>query len=174
MLALLRTTIAVVVVSASIGDVQLAMTNPLQLAWAVLLIVWSYFCAGATYITFGCFDLISYYFRIRFEKVNDSIQEVIDVRGADKDMRSKIVNRILHEHNELCIKIHDYNRFWSKYLFYSYVTFVLITCYAIYQSIFVTSQSMSGKMAMLSMAIEAGLLLTVISLAGSNMSDEVS
>ena len=51
---------------------------------------------------------------------------------------------ILHEHNHLCSKVDEYNVFWSKYILYTFCAVPLVSCYTLYQVVFVNHTS-EGK-----------------------------
>ena len=92
-----------------------------NVAWAVILTLWVYYSSAIIYITYGYFDSLCYYFRMRYAKVNNDIETIIAPDNRMKpNERAQLLHQILIEHNELCIKIFDYNTFWSKYLMYTY------------------------------------------------------
>lgn len=67
-------------------------------------------------------------------QVNDDVEAIIapnNRMGAEE--RSLALHHILIEHNELCIRIADYNKFWAKYLSYSYFLIIALICYSTFQ-----------------------------------------
>lgn len=92
-----------------------------NIAWAVILTVWVYYSSAIIYITYAYYDSLCFYFRMRFNKVNNDIEYIINPENRMKpNERSTMLHQILVEHNELCIKVTNYNQFWSKYLMYTY------------------------------------------------------
>ena len=74
--------------------------------WTVILTVWVYFCSSLTYISFGHFYSLAYYFRMRFRKVNNDIESIIAPDNRMKpNERCATLHHVLNEHNELCIQI---------------------------------------------------------------------
>ncbi|KAI1301314.1 Protein RCC2 -like protein [Halotydeus destructor] len=139
--------------------------------WAGVVILWSFISSGTVYMTLATFDVISSYFRIRFEKVNDAIQALIDTKGLTTDHRSKFMMWILKEHNHLCVRLEDYNHFFSKFMLYSYFGLIGISCFAFYQAIF---SSLTGpiKNVMYIAAFEAFYVFMKVALNGSRVSHE--
>jgi len=85
--------------SKSVGDVP-------NIIWTILLTVWIYYASALAYITYGHFISLSYYFRMRFKKVNDDIESIIAPDNRMKpNERCSTLHHVLIEHNELCMKI---------------------------------------------------------------------
>lgn len=77
-----------------------------NILWTVILTVWVYFASALAYISYGYFISLSYYFRMRFNKVNNDIESIIDPNTRMKPTeRCSTLHHVLIEHNELCMKI---------------------------------------------------------------------
>lgn len=137
--------------------------------WIFILSFWIYFNSGAAYIMSACYDILCYYFKIRFKKVNLDIDNLIDQNNQmeSKDRHALLYN-ILHEHNHLCQKVDEYNVFWSRYVLYSYFAIPLVSLYTLYQVIFV-NHSHQAIIVMSIMAFEAFIIFTKSSVSGSKM-----
>lgn len=110
--------------------------------WIFILTFWIFFNSGAAYIISACYDILCYYFKIRFKKVNADIARLIDPnRPLEAKERHGLLFTILHEHNHLCQKIDEYNVFWSRYVLYTYFAVPFVSLYTLYQVIFVNHTS---------------------------------
>lgn len=77
-----------------------------------------------------------------------------------------------YKKNNLCKKISEYNRFWSKYIMQTYFLFVAIICYTSFQAFF-TYNTYTVRTVMFAMTLEASYLLTRVSIAASRIANEV-
>lgn len=83
-----------------------SVTESFVMGWTVILTIWVYFCSSLTYISYGHFRTLAYYFRMRFRKVNNDIESIIAPDNRMKpNERCATLHHVLNEHNELCIKI---------------------------------------------------------------------
>ncbi|XP_054163085.1 uncharacterized protein LOC128960939 [Oppia nitens] len=142
------------------------------LLWAIVLTIWCYFNSALIYISYGHFNTLAYYFRMRFHKVNEDIESIIAPDNRMKpNERCATLHHVLNEHNELCIKIKQYNLFWSKYLVYTYFIFVAVICYTTFQAFFTSNRTMV-RAVMFTMAVEAAYLFTRVSVNASRLANE--
>lgn len=143
------------------------------MCWLVILSVWNFYNSGSIYMLAGFYDILCYYFRLRFEKVNSDIDVMIspNVQMTSKE-RHALLYSILQEHNFLCKKLDEYNRFWSKYVMYTYFIAPLICIYTLYQTLFV-SHSYKGAFVLFVMAWEVFTIFTKTSVSGAKLSNEV-
>ncbi|CAG2161527.1 unnamed protein product [Oppiella nova] len=150
-----------------------SVSQPFALLWATILIVWVYYCTAYAYIGYGHFISLAYYFRMRFHKVNEDIESIIAPDNRMKpNERCATLHHVLNEHNELCIKIKQYNVFWAKYLMYTYFMFVAIICYSTFQAFFTYNRTLV-RAVMFSLALESAYLITKVSIAASRMANEL-
>lgn len=146
--------------------------SPFPVIWTVVLATWAYISSGAIYMSLGVFDLVSHYFRVRFERVNDAIESIHERPEMEHPKREKLMDWILNEHNELCAKLKDYNRFWSKYILYSYFMFTIVAAFTLFQTLFGTVNGYT-KTVMTLISAEATFFVVKVALSGSKLTDEV-
>lgn len=147
--------------------------QPIGMIWLVILSIWNFYNSGTIYMLAAYYDILCYYFRLRFEKVNSDIDVVVSplIQMTSKE-RHALMFSILQEHNFLCKKLDEYNRFWSKYVMYTYFIAPLICIYTLYQTLFV-SHSYKGAFVLFIMAWEAFVMFTKTSVSSAKMSNEV-
>lgn len=75
----------------------------------------------------------------------------------------------MRHHDNACVKISDFNKFWSKYLLASYFMLIPITCINLYQAVFTSYGTKSERILMTVSAVEAIILITKISGIGAQM-----
>lgn len=141
--------------------------------WLVVLSLWAFYNSGSIYMMAAYYDVLCYYFTLRFEKVNADIDMIISPDAfLDSKERHAMLHRILQEHNHLCKKLDEYNRFWSKYVMYSFFISPLICVYSLYQTLFV-NHTTNGSFFLFLMAWEAFVMFTKTFVSGAKMSNEV-
>lgn len=86
--------------------------------------------------------------------------------------RVALLHHILIEHNSLCLKVSEYNKFWSSHLMATYFFLVAIVCFCSFQAFF-TANLMVVRMFMFFTALLAGFIITRISASASVMSNKV-
>ncbi|KPM03556.1 hypothetical protein QR98_0019890 [Sarcoptes scabiei] len=106
-----------------------------------------------------CFDL--------FQK---DIGSLIDRRLKAND-RIALIQNILVEHNSLCLKVFEYNKFWASYLMSTYFLLVSVICFSTFQAFF-TDNIVSVRIFMSLVAMIAGLIITRISMSAAVMSNK--
>ena len=165
----------------------------MQVFWSALMIFWAFFSSNVMYIFYIYFRSLCYYFRIRYAKVCQSgvrVQQKFNVltkTQVNEDIESIIVgnNRlkaserietlqhILREHNDLCLKITEYNLFWAKWLMSTYFFLVMVLCFSLFQSLFTTNPILV-RILMFFIASESAYFLTTLSISAALLSNEVS
>lgn len=141
------------------------------LCWGVALTVWNFMGSGAIYVTYGYYESMCYYFLLRFEKVNGDIETLLSFESRLKGQdRIGLMTQILREHNELCSRIQAYNKFWGKFLMYSYFTGIPICLFSLYQALF-AGHSWFVCGFFFAGFLESTILLTRISMAASQFSE---
>jgi hypothetical protein len=66
---------------------------------------------------------ILFYCKTIFKSFNNSIKQLFD-RKRKAFLKYKTIDRLIKDHNSICLDIKLYNRFWQKYYFF--LTFTLI------------------------------------------------
>lgn len=100
------------------------------LIWIWILCVFIYLQSGALYMMSACFRVLCHYFELRFEKVHMDTNECLT-----KSLQPLLVN-ILKEHNHLCSRLHEYNRFWCRYVLLAYFVLPSVWLYGLYQAVY--------------------------------------
>lgn len=118
----------------------------------------------------ACFDILNYYFQLRFQKVNSDIDFLIDLKNnLESKEKHALLHQILHEHNHLCKKVEEYNKFWSKFVMYLNFIIPFVCLYCLYQTLFVNHTDKGAKV-MFIIAWESFFIFTKTSLSSSKMS----
>ena len=150
-----------------------SIPDAFNMLWTILLTIWLYYSSALTYITYAYFRSLCFYFRMRYNKVNNDIESIIDPNNRMKpNERCSTLHHVLIEHNELCMRITDYNTFWSNYLLYSYFLIVALICYTTFQAFF-TYNLIVVRTMMFILALECAFLITKISVSASLLANEV-
>lgn len=140
--------------------------------WNLILLVWLYYGSALIYLTFGYFYALAGYLRMRFHKVNEDIETIIAPDSRLKpNERCALLYHILVEHNEICIKISDYNAFWARYIMYSYFLFIATICYSTFQAFF-TYNTVIVRTVMFMVTLEGAYILTKVSIAAARLANE--
>ncbi|XP_054157217.1 uncharacterized protein LOC128955570 [Oppia nitens] len=145
--------------------------NIMQVFWSALMILWMFITTNMLYVTYIYFNSLCYYFKIRYEKINYDIETIIvDASRMKSSDRSALLYHILVEHNELCIKIFDYNRFWAKWLMSTYFFMGAQLCFTLFQALF-TTNPLLVRVLMFVLASESAYILTTISVNAAILSN---
>ncbi|UXI20951.1 BLTX81 protein [Sarcoptes scabiei] len=144
--------------------------NVLRILWTIIQTFWLLLLCAHIYISSAYFNCLCYYFRIRYEKVNQDIGSLIDRRLKAND-RIALIQNILVEHNSLCLKVFEYNKFWASYLMSTYFLLVSVICFSTFQAFF-TDNIVSVRIFMSLVAMIAGLIITRISMSAAVMSNK--
>ncbi|KAH9511210.1 hypothetical protein DERF_009681 [Dermatophagoides farinae] len=143
--------------------------NIMLLFWTMVQIGWAILICTHTYICVVFFNSLCYYFRIRYEKVNEDIEIIINKRLKANE-RVALLHHILVEHNSLCLKVSEYNKFWSSHLMSTYFFLVAVICFSSFQAFF-TANLVIVRLYMFGVALLAGYIITRISVSAAIMSN---
>jgi len=93
---------------------------------------------GVPGTNFHYFQVICCYLVIRLEAVNNLFVKLASrISYKKKNWRSNIANISFAEHDRICSKISDYNKFWKKYIFSTFVTYIPVEILILYELIFI-------------------------------------
>ncbi|XP_027197681.2 uncharacterized protein LOC113792012 isoform X1 [Dermatophagoides pteronyssinus] len=143
--------------------------NIMLLFWTLVQIFWAFLISAYSYICVVFFNSLCYYFRIRYEKVNEDIEIIINKRLKANE-RVALLHHILVEHNSLCLKVAEYNKFWSSHLMSTYFFLVAVICFSSFQAFF-TANLVIVRLYMFGVALLAGYIITRISVSAAIMSN---
>lgn len=105
------------------------------------------------------------------KQVNKDIEFIISHRLKANE-RVAMLHHILIEHNELCLKVSEYNKFWARYLMGTYFLLVSIICFTAFQAFF-TSNLVIIRLIMFIAASLAAYIITKLSISAAIMSNLV-
>ena len=105
-------------------------------------------------------------------QVNRDIEIIINQRLKANE-RVAMLHHILIEHNELCLKVAEYNKFWAKYLMANYFFLIALICYSLFQAFF-THNLILARLLMFSYACGSAFIITRSSISAAVMSNLVS
>lgn len=145
-----------------------------SVAWGVLLTLFVFICSGIIYVTINLFDILGYYFQIRFHKVNQDIEGIITARESTSS-NVKVVEpmrQILVEHDSLCWKLDHYNRYWCLIVMITFFVQPTIFVYTMYEICFMW-QTWGALGLLWALNLESAYLFTRMFLIGVALSDEV-
>lgn len=166
--------------------------NVMTIIWAVINVLWTYMAATHSYICFVYFNSLCYYFRLRYQKVyftsnnrkylinswpfslsqvNRDIEIIISQRLKANE-RVAMLHHILIEHNELCLKVSEYNKFWAKFLMATYFFLIAIICFTMFQAFFTTNY-ITVRLVMFIYSCTCAYIITRISVSAAIMSNMV-
>jgi len=102
------------------------------ISWAFVGMIWSYQC-GSIALYFPCYYfIVSYYLNLRLISFLKHVKSFKNFVKFSKEVDSFKVRELLIEHNDLCIQIYNYNKYWKKYLSLTFLIFLSLICFQIY------------------------------------------
>jgi len=101
--------------------------------WSILWPVWTYTCGSLAFWSAAYYYIVCYYLKIRLNSIQNKLRDLLSKSRTSK-IRSKCstIKQILEEHNDLCRKIDNYNKFWRKYLTITLLIFISLVCFLSY------------------------------------------
>ncbi len=106
--------------------------------WIINHIIWFFYMIGIPGTNFNYFQIICYYLVVRLEAVNNLFVDLASrIAYRKKNWRSNIAKISFAEHDRICIKIRDYNKFWKKFIFSTFITCIPLYNFILYQLIFI-------------------------------------
>lgn len=103
--------------------------------------------------------------------MNEDIEIIINKRLKANE-RVALLHHILVEHNSLCLKVSEYNKFWSSHLMSTYFFLVAVICFSSFQAFF-TANLVIVRLYMFGVSILAGYVITRVSVSAAIMSNRV-
>jgi hypothetical protein len=101
--------------------------------WIILWTVWGLLICYTLYWPPGYYSIVCYYLKLRITAFR---LKLINFKAASGQRSLKIeslfLEKTLREHNNLCIKISEYNKYWKIYLTISVLIFILIISFLLY------------------------------------------
>ncbi|XP_053202616.1 uncharacterized protein LOC128387440 [Panonychus citri] len=145
-----------------------------SVAWAVLLTFFVFICSGIIYVTINLFDILGYYFQLRFHKVNQDIESIITARESPVSNVKviELMKQILIEHDSLCWKLDHYNRYWCLIVMITFFVQPTIFVYTMYEICFMY-QPWSAMILLWALNLESAYIFTRMFLIGVSLSDEI-
>lgn len=102
-------------------------------------ILWLYYISPFGYGLIFIFHSVCYFLKLRFIYVNDSLENILKAQRNDPSInRSTELLQVLHKHNQICVTISQFNKFWC---FQTLIDAILNSCTVllmIYVSFFTT------------------------------------
>jgi hypothetical protein len=101
--------------------------------WIILWTVWGLLICYALYWPPGYFSIVCYYLKLRITAFRFKLNNFKTASGQPTlKISSRTIEKILREHNNLCIKISEYNKYWKIYLTISILILILIISFLSY------------------------------------------
>ena len=137
-----------------------------------VLIVCYYLCYDS-HLASTFLYLIFYFLNLRIESLNQRLDQLIEkYRELNARNITRMATKLIEEHNSICKQIGDFNRFWSKYLFYMLLSLMPLSLFMLNQVIFKEMQVLYKMMNVLAVII-AWLFIFVISYFASMVSESL-
>lgn len=101
--------------------------------WTLIWIIWDYFIITGLYWMPAYYFIVCFYVKLRLRSVYKKLNKMI-VRKKSIPIVLKYFKafNIIKEHNEICVTINNYNKFWRKYLSITSIIFILLICFLSY------------------------------------------
>ncbi len=101
--------------------------------WITLWGIWAFLISYVLYWPPGYFSIIGYYLNLRITAFRFKLNNFKTASGQPTlKISSRTIEKILREHNNLCIKISEYNKYWKIYLTISILILILIISFLSY------------------------------------------
>jgi hypothetical protein len=138
--------------------------------WIILLTVWAFLICYAHYWPPGYFSIVCYYLKLRITAFRFKFNNFKTASGQPSlKISSVFIKKTLREHNNLCIKISEYNKYWKIYLTISILIYILVICFLSYL-IFITRLDLVFRIEFLIILSAHLLLLFIITYSASSIS----
>ena len=156
-------------------DADNSKISPKLIFWFLVYVISTLYSSSYMWFSASLFDAICFYLQLRFKKVNLEMEQLIPAESnivtTAKDIQ--VWRSILVEHNHICYKIHQYNKFWSRYILWSYLFLATCLLFALYELLYVQQSAVMIKLFSW-FIFELGYLLCKVFNCGSSVSEEVS
>jgi hypothetical protein len=83
---------------------------------AFIYLINAYFWLTVIAFSFFYYFIICFYCKTIFKSFNNSIKQLFDGKGK-AFLKYKTIDRLIKDHNSICLDIKLYNKFWQKYNF---------------------------------------------------------
>ncbi len=138
--------------------------------WIILWTIWSILISYVLYWPPGYYSIVCYYLKLRITAFRFKLNNFKTASGQPSlKIRSNFIEKILREHNNLCIKISEYNKYWKIYLTISTLIYILIICFLSYL-IFIARLDLVFRIEFLMILSAHLLLLFIITYSASSIS----
>lgn len=145
-----------------------------SMGWLIIMTIWAFINTVSMYLTVTVFDILAFYFRIRFHKVNRDIETIIFSKES-KSINIKpieLMRQVLIEHDFLCWKLEKYNRYWCLIVLASFALHPLVFTYCMYE-IYFMPLSWLALIILWGLTFESAYLFFRMFVAGVGLNDEV-
>ena len=105
----------------------------LWLPWLVLHVMWFFYMAGITMFMMTYLNLICAMLSKRFAQVCKEIETLAESDPGAPGSKNNALTQLYYEHNEVCELVDEANTFWQSYVFFTYMTYIPCSCYALYK-----------------------------------------
>lgn len=108
-------------------------TFMLWLPWLVLHVIWFFYMTGITMFAMTYLNLICVMLSKRFAQVCKEIEALAEQEPGAPGSKNNELTRLYFDHNEVCELVDESNTFWQSYVFFTYMTYIPCSCYALYK-----------------------------------------
>jgi len=144
--------------------------------WSLYEAVWSYFICSNMGLLPGCFDITCFYLRLRYQQIDEQIKILSPYLSRRNTFILKIrekLNKLLSDLDETNADLHNYNKYWSKYVTLVLVSYVPQLLFELYVFIFLP---MNESVLLFSMLLNLNIfaMITQIVLLSAFLQKDVS
>ena len=97
-----------------------------------------------THIASLFFYLIFYFIKLRSERLNERLQNLLANSGHVDSVRlARMADQLIEQHNSICRQTKSFNKFWSKYLLYILISLMPLNLFLLHQVMFKEMQAIT-------------------------------
>ena len=108
----------------------------------------------------------------RFGVVCKDIENLAEQEAGPPGSKNNALTTLYFEHNEVCELVDEANVFWQSYIFFTYMSYIPCSCYALYNLFFADFDDLLATMTWTSF-FQTIFLIGYISVSAAGVSAEV-
>lgn len=89
--------------------------------------------SGITMFMMTYFNVLCVMLSKRFSAVCKDIEALAESDPGAPGSKNNALTQHYYEHNEVCELVDESNTFWQSYVFFTYMTYIPCSCYALYK-----------------------------------------
>jgi len=123
----------VVIITATVLNYSLVNFLLFGITWTFIWFIWCYHCCIVGYYFPGYYFIVSYHLGLRLKSFAKRVKIFKNlVNRFSIGANSLRIQKLLYNHNDLCLQISHYNKYWKKYLSLTLTIFITLICFLSY------------------------------------------